>query len=79
MASSTEPESSGYHSESVHESELELQDRPSVARDLMDVYTKGTNASGHLSKAAAERVFSLLQNSFNHRQDHSFQDYLERS
>ena len=37
MASSTEPESSGYHSESVHESELELQDRPSVARDLMDV------------------------------------------
>ena len=31
------------------------------------------------SSAAAERVFSLLQNSFNHRQDHSLQDYLESS
>ena len=31
------------------------------------------------SSAAAERIFSLLQNSFNHRQDHSLQDYLESS
>ena len=44
MASSTEPESSGYHSESVHKSELELQDRPSVARDLMDVLKAPTQA-----------------------------------
>ena len=47
MASSTEPESSGYHagdSESIHESELELQDRLSVARDLMDVLKAPTQA-----------------------------------
>ena len=47
MASSTEPESSGYHagdSESVHESELELQDHPSVAKDLMDVLKVPTQA-----------------------------------
>ena len=119
MASSTEPESSGYHagdSESVYES---LQDRPSVARDLMDVLKVPTQADicrkrkvatnstiplrnrckrprcasnpGPGSVTPAQRVkefpkeelkvslLSLLQNSFNHRQDHSLQDYLKSS
>ena len=31
------------------------------------------------SSAAAERVFSLLKASFNERQDHALQDYLETS